>query len=214
MAPPSDDAIAWYDAHAETLASQYEALPAEQVHAWLNDLLPDTPALVFDVGAGTGRDAAKLAVNGHQVLAIEPSNGMRRQGQRLHQDHRIRWIDDRLPPLAMTLRMGLLSPVWQHLAPADRPRAFRKLVTLLKSGGLLAITLRHGPAEPERRMHEVSLEEIERLARAPGMVVSMPTRLLISQIGVTPIQSTLRAAGMGREARCADGALIWARPQC
>ena len=95
----------------------------------------------------------------------------------MHPDHRIRWVDDRLPSLAATLRLGLaadvilLSDVWQHLPAADRPRAFRKLVTLLKSGGLLAITLPHGPAEPERGTHEVSLGEIERLARAHGMMV-------------------------------------------
>src|ERR1700744_4036309 len=83
--------------------------------------------------------------------AIELSSGMRRHG----------------PALATTLRLGLaadvilLSAVWQHLAPTDRPRAFRKLVTLLTSGGLLAITLRHGPAEPERSMHPVSRAEFE-----------------------------------------------------
>ena len=133
------------------------------------------PALVFDIGAG--RDAAMLAAKGHEVVAIEPSEAMRRHGRNLHQDDRIRWVHDRLPSLATTLRLGLaadvvlLSAVWQHVAPVDRPRAFRKLITLLKSGGVLAITLRHGPAEPERVMYDVSLEEIERLARAHGMMV-------------------------------------------
>jgi hypothetical protein len=62
------------------------------------------------------------------------------------------------------------AAIWQHLAPTDRPRAFRKLVSLLKSGGLLAITLRHGPADPDRGMHPVSLAEIERLGREHGLV--------------------------------------------
>jgi SAM-dependent methyltransferase len=177
--PPSvdDDAIEWYEGHAEALAHQYEALSADTVHAWLESLLPPAPALLLDIGAGTGRDAAWLASKGHQVVAIEPSGAMRRQGHRLHPDDRIRWLDDRMPTLATTLRLGLaadvilLSGVWQHLASGDRPRAFRKLVSLLKSGGLLAITLRHGPAHPARCMHPVSLAEIEQLAREHGLVV-------------------------------------------
>ena len=163
--------------HAEALAPRYEALRAAEVYAWLERFLPPVPSLVVDVGAGTGRDAAWLASQGHQVLAVEPSGAMRRQGQHLHPDDRIRWLDDRLPALSTTLRLGLaadvilLSGVWQHLAPPDRPRAFRKLASLLKSGGLLAITLRHGPAEAERGMHPVSLEEVERLAREHGLAV-------------------------------------------
>jgi hypothetical protein len=57
-----------------------------------------------------------------------------------------------------------------HLAPADRPRALRKLVTLLKPGGLLVMTLRYGPAEPERGMHPVTLAQLEQLARDHGLV--------------------------------------------
>src|SRR5262249_43000794 len=65
----------------------------------------------------------------------------------------------------------LLSAVWMHVAPADRRRAFRKLVALLKPGGRLAITLRQGPAEPGRAIHDVSQAEIEALARAHGALV-------------------------------------------
>ena len=171
--PPSD-AIGWYNAHAQELAGRYEGL---RPHGWLTALLPKTPAVVIDIGAGTGRDAAALAANGFEVIAVEPSAGMRAEGVRLHPDSRIQWIDDRLPSLQAVLRLSiaadvvLLSAVWMHVPPSDRPRAFRKVVSLLKSGGLLAMTLRHGPAEPERAMHPVSLDEVERLARDHGMAV-------------------------------------------
>lgn len=147
------------------------------MHAWLDGLLPTQFALVFDIGAGTGRDAAWLAARGYEVVAIEPSDRVRHHGQLRHESCHMRWLDDRLPSLATTLRLGLaadvilLSGVWQHLPPAERPRAFGKLVALLKSGGLLAMTLRHGPAEPERGMYDVSSEEIERLTRAHGLAV-------------------------------------------
>jgi hypothetical protein len=66
--PPGDDAIAWYHVHAGALAGPYETLSPEEVHAWLHDLLADKPALVFDVGAGTGRDAAWFAAKGMRSL--------------------------------------------------------------------------------------------------------------------------------------------------
>jgi hypothetical protein len=65
----------------------------------------------------------------------------------------------------------LLSAVWMHIRVGERPRAFRKLVTLLKPGGVLLMTLRQGPGPADRPMHPVSMGEIEQLARDHGMAV-------------------------------------------
>ena len=171
------DPIAWYERNAGQVVGPYEALPSDRLFRWLDGLLPSTPALVLDIGAGTGRDAAWFADLGHNVVAVEPAAAMRAEAAWLHPEPRIRWLDDRLPDLAATLRLCLafdlvlLSAVWMHLAPADRPQALRKLVTLLKPGGLLVMTLRHGPAEPERGMHPVSLAELEELAHAHGLTL-------------------------------------------
>ncbi|MGI4941094.1 MAG: hypothetical protein ACRYHQ_11145, partial [Janthinobacterium lividum] len=56
------------------------------------------------------------------------------------------------------------------VAPADHPHAFRKLTALLRPGGLLVLTLRHGPDDGRGR-HPVSLGEIEALARDHGLQV-------------------------------------------
>lgn len=167
----------WYDDNAARLAVSYEAAAADKVHAWLDGMLPATPGTVFDIGSGTGRDAAWLASLGHEVVGVEPSGAMRAQAASLHQDPRLRWFDDRLPSLSLLTALGLaadlivVSGVWQHVAPTDRTRAFRKLAGLLRSGGLLAITLRDGPAGDGREMHPTSLAEIETLATAAGMAV-------------------------------------------
>lgn len=147
----------WYEQNAATVIPAYESLRAEDIHSWLLGLLPDRPSLVLDVGAGSGRDAAWLAGQGHEVIAIEPAAAMREEGQRLHPDAKIRWIDDRLPALQNVHRLGiafdfiLLSAVWMHVPPVERSRAFRKIITLLKPGGLLAITLRHGTSAKLKR---------------------------------------------------------------
>ena len=58
-----------------------------------------------------------------------------------------------------------------HVPPDDRSRAFRKLATLLKPGGLLLMSLRDGPEDPERPMWPAPVGEVESLARAHGLGV-------------------------------------------
>ena len=102
---------------------------------------------------------------------------MRSEAHHYHPDPRVLWLDDQLPGLNQTGQLGisfdlvLLSAVWQHVPPTQRERAFRKLARLVKSGGLLAMSLRSGPSPPESRMHPVLLDEVERLARNHGFSV-------------------------------------------
>jgi hypothetical protein len=109
-------------------------------------------------------------------VAIEPSPGMRVEAARLHPSPRIRWLSDSLPALLATARLDVaadvlsLSAMWQHVPPDDRPRAFQKLVGLLRSGGLIVMTLRNG-VDDGRGGYPVSLAEVEDLARMQGMQV-------------------------------------------
>jgi SAM-dependent methyltransferase len=168
--------IGTYAQHASELAQLYESLPFEQAHATSLDLIPDRSGLVLDVGAGSGRDAAWFANHGWDVVAVEPADRMRHEAQRRHPDARIRWLGDRLPGLEAVHRLGLtfdllwLSAVWMHVAPGERVRAFRKLVTLLKPGGRLIISLRRGPSPPGRQMYATSASEVERLALDFGLI--------------------------------------------
>jgi len=166
--------INWYDAHADAVAASHESLDAGRVNQWLHDLLPVAPAAILDIGAGTGRDAAWLTSLGHEVVAVEPSATMRAVGNRYHGDKPIRWIDDRLPGLEhitrsdMTFDMILLNAVWMHMRENERQRAFRKLINLLRPGGLLTLTLRMGQPDQERGFRPVSVHELENLARDHG----------------------------------------------
>lgn len=169
--------IAAYDRCAGQLTASYEALSAADVHVGTRDLLPGQGGLILDVGAGSGRDAAWLASLGHEVVAVEPSSEMRRRAAERHPDPKIRWVDDRLPDLSSVHRLGLsydailLSAVWMHVPPPQRARAFRKLITLLKPGGTLLMSLRQGTPDPERTMWNAPVGEIEALARSHGLLV-------------------------------------------
>jgi hypothetical protein len=106
-------------------------------------------------------------------------------------------MNDRLSGLEAAHRLGLmfdliwLSAVWQDVAPPDRARAFRKIVTLLKPGARVLLTLRHGPPPPDRRMCEASSAEVERLALDHGLITlrvrEEPDRLGRSDVSWTLI---------------------------
>jgi len=167
--------IPHYEQHAAQLVEQYESLSFQDVHTGLLDMLPPAGATVLDVGAGSGRDAAWLAENGYDVVAVEPSEAMLAHARKLHPSSRIHWVSDSLPDLANVRRLGLsfdlivLSAVWMHIPPEARQRSLRKLATLLAPKGRIAISLRLGPSEPERAMYEVSLPELSNLAQQFGL---------------------------------------------
>lgn len=161
----------FYSQQAERFFAQYQSVRFADVHrSWLGHL-PAQPGFAMDVGAGSGRDAAALADMGWDVLAVEPSAGLRRLGRQTTDGKSVQWLDDALPDLGSTRALGyrfnliLLSAVWMHLKPVERERAFRILTELLAPGGMLVITLRHGPDNLNRNFHTVSRQELEVLAR-------------------------------------------------
>jgi len=153
----------------------------EDLHRGAIPFLPVTAGLLLDVGAGSGRDAAWFAARGWDVVAAEPAASLRAEAALLHPTQTIRWVDDRLPALTMIHRLGLafdliwLSGVWMHVPPEDRPRALRKLATLLKPGGRMILTLRHGPAPEDSPMWPVSEHEVERLGLDAGLALRVAT---------------------------------------
>ena len=169
----------FYDAHADILAERYEGVSSEAMLSQVAFAVDrdGRGRIALDVGAGTGRDAAWLAGLGYEVVAVEPSAGMRRVGATLHPAAGIRWLDDALPGLARTHALGLsfdvvlLSAVWQHVPVADRPRAFRKLASLLRPGATLVVTLRTEPPPDGVTMHPVGSAELEGLARTHGLEI-------------------------------------------
>ena len=171
-----NQSVAWYDANAESVARRYESVDPDSIYSWLTEMLPEPPAIVLDVGSGTGRDAAWLAGKGFEVYAAEPSSAMRGKAKNLHPTASVHWTKDSLPALSRTTRTGLsfdvilLSAVWMHVKTRDRTRAFRKLINLLKPGGLMAMSIRQGPADPDRGFHPVDDHEIETLAKGHGAI--------------------------------------------
>ncbi|TRB06217.1 class I SAM-dependent methyltransferase [Agrobacterium tumefaciens] len=176
------------------LISRFDGLDCGEIYAPVIDLLPATPSRIADIGSGTGRDAAWFAAQGHDVLAVEPVGELREPGMQLHPSNRITWLDDTLPALAKARRYGAfdlvaLCGVWHHIDHGVRQAATASLSEMTATGGLLIMSLRHGPAPGGRRAFAISpTETIDEAARF-GFT-------LIRQVEVDSIQPGNRALGV------------------
>jgi len=190
-----NDILAGYAAAATPeLIARYEALSCAEIYAPVLDLFPPSPARVADIGAGTGRDAGWLAGQGHAVLAVEPVAPFRLAGVARHVSPRIEWLDDRLPELGLAQERGrfgfvLLGGVWQHLDEPERARAMTSLARLTAPGGLLVMSLRHGPGVPGRAVFPIAPEATIESARGEGF-------RLVRRAEVQSIQPGNRASGV------------------
>jgi SAM-dependent methyltransferase len=164
-----------YAEEADELVQRYESTSFAEVHRSVLHLIPTAPCWVLDIGSGTGRDAAALAAMGHRVVAVEPTAEMRIRAAALHPSRQIEWLDDSLPDLTQVTQLGgqfqlvMLTAVWMHLDEPQRRRAMPRVASLVRMGGFISMTLRHGPVPQGRRMFEVSANETIALADAEGL---------------------------------------------
>lgn len=164
-----------YREEAEDFIQRTESIPFAEKHQHTLHLIPSAPCTILDIGAGTGADAASFADLGHRVVAVEPTDELRLAGMALHPSQQIEWVNDSLPDLVETRKRGqqfdivTMIGVWMHLDAEERQQAMPQVVSLIRRGGLLILSLRHGPVPPGRRMFAVSAEETIHLAQAFGL---------------------------------------------
>jgi SAM-dependent methyltransferase len=195
----------FYNDNASELAQQYLSKTFEEVHQSWSQFLPaiinNPNARILDLGAGAGRDAkylAQLAEKQHgasnqiKVIAVEPANILAQLGELQTRHLNVTWLEDSLPALSTVTKQEisfdliLLSAVWMHIPPSDRARSIRKLANLLKPGGKLVISLRHGQNQEEftqRKMHLVCADELKRLATDVGLITILETPKEADKLG-------------------------------
>jgi protein-L-isoaspartate O-methyltransferase len=177
-----------YSEDAEWLIPRYESVSFVEKYKAVFDWLPTKPSTILDIGAGTGIDSAWLATNGHNVIAVEPTAAFREAGIKLHTSPRIEWLDDSLPALSKiavrkaTYDVVLVTAVWGHLAPRERVQAMSTITSLLKSEGILVMSIRHGSAPANRRVFDVSEDETIDLAMLNGLRVILKRKALSAQL--------------------------------
>ncbi len=188
-------AIELYEREAVRLADRFEAIDPAAVYAPVRDLLPGVPADMLEIGAGTGRDAAWFARQGHRIVAVEPAEGLREAGRRLHREEAITWLDDRLPDLPGTVALNktfdliLLTAVWHHLDGAQRAAALAVLSGLLAPEGRLLLSIRHGSIDPARGLFAGNTDQTIADAHMAGLQ-------LVARRECESVQAENRVAGV------------------
>src|SRR5215218_6215446 len=134
----------------DRMAPEYvrgRVLPGEGMEAWRQAVEPWVPvgegggSPVLDLGAGTGQFAAAIAGwFGVEVVAVEPSEGMRAQAARAHPHPAVRWVAGRAERLP--LREGVVAWAWvstvvHHLDDLDAAAA--ELGRVLRPGGVVLV---------------------------------------------------------------------------
>lgn len=206
MAKKSHPSTVGYAEEAEELLVRYEKMDFAEIYQRVWYLFPEPPGKVLDIGAGTGRDAAGFAEWGYEVTAIEPVAALREGAIRLHPSPDIEWLDDHLPDLSSVAdRKGafaivVLSAVWMHLDAEERAAAMPIVASLIQPGGVLVMSLRHGPVPEGRRMFDVSATETTELAAKEGCAcvferLSGSREAINKAAGVTWSRLVFRKAG-------------------
>jgi SAM-dependent methyltransferase len=184
-----------YAENASELIRRYEAISFPEKHEALLTLIPPNCSRALDIGAGAGGDAGWLAKQGYEVVAVEPTTEFRKYASQHYASPRIEWVDDCLPHLSYLVRrretfdLVIVSAVWMHLQAAERSTAMPVLASLLSPGGLLYISLRHGPKPKDRIMFDVPPVETVASAEASGL------NLVLNLINASA-QATNREAGI------------------
>lgn len=103
----------------------------------LDWLLPDGARKVLDLGAGTGKLTRALVARGLDVVAVDPSAGMRAElGRALPDLTVLAGSGERIPLDAGTVDAVLVAQAWHWVDPM---RAVPEVARVLKPGGRLGL---------------------------------------------------------------------------
>ncbi len=145
LASMDEKTVQYYTSHAEEIAARYETGrgPIKYFRLAFAE-----GARVLDIGSGSGRDASRLADDGHVVYGIDPSRGMRDNAVARHPNLTGRLLEGSLPQdlpdldsLGGAFDGVLCSAVLQHLPRSALFEAVFAIRGILKPGGRVLVSI-------------------------------------------------------------------------
>ena len=186
---------AFYEFHASDVAARYEAV-SSPVEPYFSAAFP-AGSRVLDVGAGSGRDLARLHALGYDACGVEPSEGLRAQAVGLHPELAPRLVAGSLPGLGVPFGGAfdgiLCSAVLMHVPEAELFDAAFAMRQALKPNGrlLLSVTLARTDVDADHRDASGRLF----MTYAPDYLQLLFERIGFQQIGRWVTDDAMQRAG-------------------
>ncbi len=141
MPSPIDHQATMFDTCAELYARHRPVYPDAAIETLITTLPLEPGALLCDLGAGPGILSFLLAARGFRVAAVEPVEGMRKQGARITQERRlavdyIAGVAEAIPLQDASVEAVVCGQAF-HWFQANQ--ALREIHRILKSHGGLAL---------------------------------------------------------------------------
>jgi SAM-dependent methyltransferase len=142
--------VDYYNGNAAACAAKYESADMSHLDHLLLRHLPEKDARVLELGFGSGREAAFLLQNGHDVRAIDASAGMVEEALRRHPQLSGRLTCEALPLEEGSRLLGesfdavLAIALFMHIPDSDLFETIFQLKRLLKPRGTAFISVSVG----------------------------------------------------------------------
>jgi SAM-dependent methyltransferase len=188
--------VAFYDEHSRELSDRYESADMSHLYHLLARHLPEKEC-IFEIGGGTGRDAAHLLAQGHDVTIVDASPQLVSAALKLHPElqGRIHAAPFPLPDdselLARRYGAVVSIAVLMHVPDKDLFAFAYQVWQLLRDGGVAIFSISTG-----RRTADGDRDGGGRLfrERPPGEIT-----LLFERIGFRSVASYETPDAFGRD---------------
>jgi SAM-dependent methyltransferase len=140
--------LAAYDSAAAAFAQDWHAQPPpDDVHAIFRKYFK--PGLTADIGCGSGREAAWLAAHGLAAIGYDASAGLLKEARTRYPqlEFKIATLPDLTGIDDDAFDNVLCETVIMHLERAAIAPSVRRLLTILKPGGILYLSWRASPSD-------------------------------------------------------------------
>jgi SAM-dependent methyltransferase/diadenosine tetraphosphate (Ap4A) HIT family hydrolase len=176
------ETLAAYAENARWYADRTASFNAQStLEAELRDFVADTRGMILDAGAGGGRDSAAMAALGREVIALDAVPELLKHVKASAGLHKL-VADIRDIPLPSDSIGGVwCSAVLLHLNPVDALAAMREFYRVLRTDGLLQVSVKRGNGhvrEPmngsstyHRHFYFYDQESLEDLAASAGLAL-------------------------------------------